>query len=44
MSARRRPGNESPARVIFAPHGGEKLPVDINGGFADVTPDPPADE
>ena len=44
MSARRRSGNESPAPVTFAPHGGEKLSVDINGGFAGKPPDTPAEE
>ena len=32
-----------PARVTFAP-GGEKLSVDVNGRFADLTPDTPAEE
>lgn len=31
-------GNKNPARVSFAPHGGERLSVDIKGGFTDVTP------
>jgi hypothetical protein len=30
--------------VTFTPQGGEKLSVDINGRFADVTPDTPAEE
>lgn len=34
----------NPARVVFSPLGGEKLSVDINGRFADVTPDTPAEE
>ena len=34
----------NPARVTFAPLGGEKLSVDVNGRFADVTPDSPAEE
>jgi hypothetical protein len=34
----------SPARVTFAPLGGDKLSVDVNGRFADVTPDSPAEE
>ncbi len=33
-----------PARVTFTPHGGEKLIVDVNGRFADVTPDTPGEE
>ena len=33
-----------PARVTFAPHGGEKLTVDVNGRFADLTPDTPGEE
>ena len=33
-----------PARVTFTPQSGEKLSVDINGRFADVTPDTPAEE
>jgi hypothetical protein len=34
----------NPARVTFTPQGGERLSVDINGRFADVTPDTPAEE
>ena len=34
----------NPIRVTFAPLGGEKLSVDVNGRFADVTPDTPAEE
>ncbi len=34
----------SPARVTFTPQDGEKLSVDVNGRFADVTPDTPAEE
>ncbi len=34
----------NPARVVFSPLGGEQLSVDINGRFADVTPDTPAEE
>ena len=34
----------NPARVSFTTQGGEKLSVDINGRFADVTPDTPAEE
>ena len=33
-----------PARVTFTPQAGEKLSVDVNGRFADVTPDTPAEE
>lgn len=33
-----------PARVIFTPQNGEKLSVDVNGRFADVTPDTPGEE
>ena len=33
-----------PTRVTFRPLGGEKLSVDVNGRFADVTPDTPAEE
>ncbi len=33
-----------PARVTFAPHGGEKTTVDVNGRFADLNPDTPAEE
>ncbi len=28
-----------PARVTFTPHGGEKQTVEVNGRFADLTPD-----
>jgi hypothetical protein len=34
----------NPARVSFTTQSGEKLSVDINGRFADVTPDTPAEE
>jgi len=34
----------SPARVVFSPLGGDQLSVDINGRFADVTPDSPGEE
>jgi hypothetical protein len=34
----------SPARVTFAPLGEDKFSVDVNGRFADVTPDTPAEE
>jgi len=34
----------TPVRVTFAPHSGEKLSVDVNGRFADVTPDSPAED
>jgi hypothetical protein len=34
----------SPTRVAFEPLGGDKLSVDVNGRFADVTPDSPAEE
>jgi hypothetical protein len=34
----------TPIRVTFAPLGGEKLSVDVNGRFADVTPDSPGEE
>ena len=34
----------NPARVVFSPLGGDQLSVDINGRFADVTPDTPAEE
>ncbi len=34
----------NPARVLFSPLGGEQLSVDVNGRFADVTPDTPAEE
>jgi hypothetical protein len=34
----------NPARVVFSPLGGEQLSVDVNGRFADVTPDTPAEE
>jgi hypothetical protein len=34
----------SPTRVTFDPLGGDKLSVDVNGRFADVTPDSPAEE
>jgi hypothetical protein len=33
-----------PVRVVFLPVGGEKLSIDINGRFADVTPDSPGEE
>jgi hypothetical protein len=33
-----------PARVIFTPHGGAKQTVEVNGRFADLTPDTPAEE
>jgi hypothetical protein len=33
-----------PTRVTFTPHGGEKMTVDVNGRFADLTPDTPAEE
>ncbi|HZD32769.1 MAG TPA: hypothetical protein VE779_14050 [Candidatus Angelobacter sp.] len=33
-----------PIRVTFAPLGGDKLSVDVNGRFADVTPDSPGEE
>ena len=33
-----------PARVTFTSQSGEKLSVDVNGRFADVTPDTPAEE
>jgi hypothetical protein len=36
--------NRQPARVTFTPHGGEKQTVDVNGRFADLTPDSPAEE
>jgi hypothetical protein len=34
----------TPARVTFTPQSGEKVSVDVNGRFADVTPDTPAEE
>lgn len=34
----------NPVRVTFAPLGGDKLSVDVNGRFVDVTPDSPAEE
>jgi hypothetical protein len=34
----------SPTRVTFDPLGGDKLSVDVNGRFADITPDSPAEE
>jgi hypothetical protein len=34
----------TPARVTFTPQAGEKLSVDVNGRFADITPDTPAEE
>jgi hypothetical protein len=34
----------NPVRVTFAPLGGDKLSVDVNGRFADITPDTPAEE
>jgi len=33
-----------PVRVTFTPQNGEKLSVDVNGRFADVTPDTPGEE
>lgn len=33
-----------PARVTFAPHNAEKFSVDVNGRFADLTPDSPPEE
>jgi len=33
-----------PVRVVFEPLGGERLSVDVNGRFADVTPDSPGEE
>jgi hypothetical protein len=33
-----------PVRVTFTPQSGEKLAVDVNGRFADVTPDTPGEE
>ena len=33
-----------PVRIVFAPLGGEALSVDVNGRFADVTPDSPGEE
>lgn len=33
-----------PARVTFTPHGGEKQTVEVNGRFADLTPDTPGEE
>ena len=33
-----------PIRVTFTPQNGEKLSVDVNGRFADVTPDTPGEE
>jgi hypothetical protein len=30
--------------VTFTPQSGEKLAVDVNGRFADVTPDTPGEE
>lgn len=33
-----------PARVTFTPYGSDKLTVDVNGRFADLTPDTPAEE
>jgi hypothetical protein len=33
-----------PIRVTFNPQNGEKLSVDVNGRFADVTPDTPGEE
>jgi len=33
-----------PMRVTFTPQNGEKLSVDVNGRFADVTPDTPGEE
>jgi len=34
----------SPARMVFSPLGGERLSVDVNGRFADVTPDSPGED
>jgi hypothetical protein len=34
----------SPARVTFTPRNGETLSVDVNGRFADLTPDTPGEE
>lgn len=34
----------NPARLTFTPQRGEKLSVDVNGRFADITPDTPAEE
>ena len=36
--------HRNPIRVSFAPLGSEKLSLDVNGRFADVTPDTPAEE
>jgi hypothetical protein len=33
-----------PVRVVFVPFGGEKVSLDVNGRFADVTPDSPGEE
>jgi hypothetical protein len=33
-----------PIRVTFTPQNGDKLSVDVNGRFADATPDTPGDE
>ena len=33
-----------PTRVTFTPHNAEKFSVDVNGRFADLTPDSPAEE
>ena len=33
-----------PIRVTFTPQNGEKLSVDVNGRFADITPDTPGEE
>jgi len=33
-----------PARVTFTPLGGEKQTVEVNGRFADLTPDTPGEE
>jgi hypothetical protein len=33
-----------PVRVTFIPQNGDKLSVDVNGRFADVTPDTPGEE
>jgi hypothetical protein len=33
-----------PIRVTFTPQSGDKLSVDVNGRFADVTPDTPGEE
>jgi len=34
----------TPTRVVFSPLGGDQISVDINGRFADVTPDSPGEE